>query len=241
MYRKYSIQFYKPVVHTEEANMKSNKKIVVLVALAALLAMISFATLAKGESVRLTQPRIGPVPESEWSDAQKKLLTPIKPAFKDGRVINIFTTLSRYPKLYESWMNFGMHVLQTSSLPARDREILILRIGWLCQSVYEFGQHTVVGKQAGLTDEEILRITKGPEAPGWSALDRALLRATDELHRDAFITDNTWKALSANYNENQLIDVIFTVGQYVLVSMALNSLGIQLDPGIPGFPVGSGK
>ena len=241
MYRKCSIQFYKPVVHTEEANMKSNKKIVVLVALAALLAMISFATLAKGESVRLKQPRIAPVEESNWSDAQKQLLTPIKPLFKDGRVINIFTTLSRYPKSYTSWMTFGSYILQGSSLPARDREILILRTGWLCQSEYEFGQHTVVGKQAGLNDEEILRITKGPDAPGWSASDKTLLRATDELHQDFFITDDTWKALSAQYNETQLVDVIFTVGQYTIVSMTLNSLGIQLDPGIPGFPIGSGK
>lgn len=219
------------------------KKIFVLVAMGTLFAMIGCATLPKGNeySTRLKQPRIAPVEESNWSDAQKQMLTPAKAAFKDGRVINIFTTLSRSPKLYQSWMGFGMYILQGSGLPARDREILILRIGWLCQSEYEFGQHTLVGKQAGLNDEEILRITKGPEASGWSASDKALLRATDELHREAFITEGTWKALAAHYNENQLLDVIFTVGQYNLVSMALNSLGIQLDPGVPGFPSGSVK
>ena len=212
----------------------------VLIIMSMALMMVSTPVFGE-ERMRLAQPRLQPLAESEWDENQAKLLTPLKKHFKDGKVINIFTTLARHPKLMGSWMPFATHILQTSTIPAREREILILRIGWLCRSEYEFGQHTLIGKQAGLTDEEILRITKGPDAAGWSEFDAALIRATDELHRDAFISDMTWQALAVNFNEKQLLDLIFTVGEYNLVSMALNSAGIQLDPGIPGFPEGAGK
>lgn len=185
--------------------------------------------------VRLRDPRIAPLGEQQWTEQQQKLLAPLK---QDGRVINIFSTLVRHPILFERWGGFGNYVLREQSLPPRDREILILRIGWLCQSEYEFGQHTLIGKGVGLTDEEILRITKGPDDPGWRRFDAALIRATDELHKDAFITDATWKVLAERYNEKQFMDVIFTVGQYNMVSMALNSLGIQRESGVPSFPKG---
>lgn len=184
--------------------------------------------------VRLKEPRIAPLTEQQWTEQQQKLLAPVKQA--TGKVINIFSTIVRYPTLYERWMPFAAYILAEQSLPPRDREILILRIGWLCQSEYEFGQHTLVGKSTGLKDEEILRITKGADDPGWSKFDAALIRATDELHKDAFVTDTTWKTLAEKYNEKQLMDIIFTVGQYNLVSMALNSLGVQREPGVPGFP-----
>jgi alkylhydroperoxidase family enzyme len=132
-----------------------------------------------------------------------------------------------------------LYVLQEQTLPDRDREILILRIGWLCQAKYEFGQHTLAGKRVGLTDEEILRITKGPDEPGWSTFDAALVRVVDELYYDSIISDATWKVLSEGYNEKQLMDVIFTVGDYNMVSWALNSFGVQLEKGVPGFPEGS--
>jgi 4-carboxymuconolactone decarboxylase len=120
-------------------------------------------------------------------------------------------------------------------LAPREREILILRIGWLCQAEYEWGQHVIFGKAAGLTDAEIERIKAGPEAPGWAPFDATLLRAVDELHKDAFISDKTWGALSERYNTEQLMDVVFAVGQYNLVSMALNTFGVQLDKGVKGF------
>ena len=92
------------------------------------------------------------------------------------------------------------------------------------------------GFTCDITDDEIRRITQGPDAPGWSPLESALLRAADELHADAFVSDATWSALKAHYTTEQLIDLVFTVGQYNLVSMALNTLGVQLDDGIAGFP-----
>jgi len=183
--------------------------------------------------MRLNQPRVAPLPESQWDDETRALL---EPPGQRTRVLNIFATLAHHPKLLKRWLVFGNHVLAKSTLAPREREIVILRVGWLCQAEYEWGQHVVIGRASGLGDAEIHRITEGPDAPGWSALDAALLRAVDELHADSMIGDATWKALSERLSTQQLLDLLFTVGQYRLVSMALNTLGVQLDPGVAGFP-----
>ena len=189
--------------------------------------------LAQTKSTRLTEPRLAPVAESEWTDEQRAILEPLA---RGGRLINIFPTLAHHPRLLERWLVFGGYILRENTLPPRDRELLILRTGWLCQAEYEFGQHTLIGKGAGLTDADIRRITTGPGATGWSKKEQALLRAADELRADAFITDATWDDLAQHYTTQQLMDLVFTVGQYNLVSMALNTLGVQLDEGVPGFP-----
>jgi len=93
-----------------------------------------------------------------------------------------------------------------------------------------------MGREAGLTDAEIARVIEGADAAEWDALDATLLRAADELHADAFVSDQTWAALAERYSQEPLMDVVFAVGQYHLVSMALNSFGVQLEPGTPGFP-----
>ncbi|MFX1575152.1 MAG: carboxymuconolactone decarboxylase family protein [Promethearchaeota archaeon] len=150
--------------------------------------------------------------------------------------LNIMKTLGNYSKLYNRWRVFGNHILYKSSLPLREKEILILRIGWLCNAEYEWAQHSEIGKRASLTEEEILRIREGPDAEGWSSFDALLLRAVDELYVDSFISDNTWNELAKTYDTHKLMDLIFTVGQYNLVSMVLNSLGLQLEEGMKGFP-----
>ena len=186
---------------------------------------------------RLKKPRLDPLAESEWTQRQANFLNPLKNS--SGKVLNVFATLARHPKLVEDYSPFVWYILREQTLPAREREILILRIGWLCKAEYEFGQHTIVGKGAGLTDEEILRITRGPDEPGWSEPEAALLRAADELFHEAIIADATWKILSRHYDEKQLMDVVFTVGQYNMVSWMLNSFGVQLEEGVPGFPEGA--
>jgi len=191
--------------------------------------------VSRRKPIRLSEPRIPPQDESEWDDEVKVLLRGNKKSSK-AYIPNVIKTIVRHPKLFKRWRVFGNHVLFKSSLPAREREILILRIGWLCQSEYEWGQHVVIGKQAGLNDEEIKKITTGPDTPGWNPFDASLLRAVDELYTDAFISDSTWKKLSERYDTHQLMDLIFTVGQYNAVSMVLNTLGVPLDEGIKGFP-----
>jgi alkylhydroperoxidase family enzyme len=221
--------------------MKYQKSIFIAVCIVFVFTLVGWISVQKGtkKPYRLKEPRLAPLTEAEWSDEQTRLLTPYKR--EDGSILNVMTTLAHHPKLLEHFMTFAMYVLQEQTLPDRDREILILRIGWLCQAKYEFGQHTFMGKSVGLTDEEILRTTKGPDDPGWSKFDAALVRAVDELYYDAIISDATWKVLSEGYNKKQLMDVIFTVGDYNLVSWALNSWGVQLEKGVPGFPKGSKK
>jgi 4-carboxymuconolactone decarboxylase len=179
----------------------------------------------------MTAPRIAPVtdPSPEVVELYDKggLRAP------DGTTLNIFATLAHHPALLRRWMVFATHVLSKNSLTPRDRELLILRVGVRCNAPYEFGQHHVIAQRCDITVEEIERVKVGPDDPAWSAFDAHLLRAVDELHDDSRISDATWAGLAERYSAEQMLDVIFTVGNYHLVSMALNSCGVQLDDGIP--------
>ncbi|HWO02290.1 MAG TPA: carboxymuconolactone decarboxylase family protein, partial [Blastocatellia bacterium] len=106
---------------------------------------------------------------------------------------------------------------------------------WLCRAEYEWGHHVAIGKQAGLIDDDIKRIAEGPNASGLDPFEALLLRAVDELHANTVIGDSTWQALAERYNTQQLMDLLFAAGQYKLVSMVLNSLGVQLEEGFEGF------
>ena len=178
--------------------------------------------------MRLEKPRVELLSDDQISPELNEQL--------EGRALNIFRTLAHHPKLIKAWLPFGTYLLSDSTLPARDREIAILRVGWLCQSGYEWGQHVVIGKKAGLSDEDVDRITEGADAEGWSAAESALLQATDELHNDSFVSDGSWAALGKHYSTQQLMDFVFTVGQYHMVSMALNTFGVQLEAGVKGLP-----
>ncbi len=184
--------------------------------------------------MRLTQPRVQPLETEDWDEATQEIM---KPFVARGRIFNIFKTLAHHPSLMKRWMVFANHVLGKSTLAVRERELLILRIGYLCQAGYEWGQHVLIARQAGMSDEEIRSAKTGPDTRGLSVLDRLLLVATDELHADAHVSDATWEGLSQLLTTHQLIDLVFTVGQYNLVSMALNSFGVQLDEGLPGWDV----
>lgn len=183
--------------------------------------------------MRLSEPRLEPLTVETAEGESKAQLE--RAEARGGPVLNITRTLAHYPELSSAWGRFARHVLWESSLPPRERELVILRTGWLCRSGYEFGQHRRIGIEAGLTAEEVERVKEGPDADGWSPLERKLLRAADELHGDSFVSDETWAALSEDYDARQLMDVVFAAGQYALVSMALNTFGVQLEPGTPGF------
>jgi 4-carboxymuconolactone decarboxylase len=179
----------------------------------------------------MSTPRIAPVtdPSPEVVELYEKggLRAP------GGQPLNIFATLAHHPALLRRWLVFATHVLAKNTLSPRDRELLILRVGVRCDSKYEFGQHHVIAQRSDITVDEIERVKAGPDDPAWSAFDAAIIRAADELHDDSRISDATWAVLAERYSTEQLLDVVFTVGQYHLVSMALNSCGVELDEGIP--------
>jgi 4-carboxymuconolactone decarboxylase len=186
-----------------------------------------------GVPTRLTHPRIDPAAEASWTTEEREFLAPIK---KDrGYVPNVYATMARDPAMYRRWIGFARHILRESSLPAREREMLICRTAWLASGEFEWAAHTRIAKQNGLTDAEIARLVAEPDAPGWSAADATLVHAVDELHYDAFLSDPTWKALAARFDTPQLMDLVFTVGSYKMLAMALNSFGTQLDVDMVGF------
>jgi len=180
--------------------------------------------------MRLSRARIAPVDPAALTEDQRASLAP----FGDrGPIFNIFLTLAHAPKALTAFLGWGNYVLsRRNQLGVREREIAILRTGFLCRSGYEFAQHVVIGKQVGLTDAEVAAIKAGPAGATWSEADRALLRAADELHRDQFVTDATWTELGRHFDERQCMDLVFTIGQYTQVSMMLNTFGVQLDDGL---------
>ena len=180
---------------------------------------------------RPSSPRIPPFPAGERDAESRVLIDSIGSSATD----NTFDTLARHPNLLRQWMPFTIALAVTGVLPPRLREFGILRTGWLCRSEYEWGQHAVLARRVGISDEEIARVKSGPEATGWTELERAMLRAVDELHSDACVTDDTWTVLAAHLDERQLIEVPMLVGQYHIVSFTLNTLGIQREPGLAGF------
>src|SRR5258705_2709676 len=160
--------------------------------------------------MRLTTPRIPPVAAEKWTEEQREIVAPMQAR---GRTINIFRTMITHPAAAKAFLVWGGYILgRKSTLPPREREIVILRTGFLCRSGYELTQHVPIGRRAGLTDDEIARIKLGADAPGWSEADAALLPATDDLHREQFITEPVWAELARHFQERQRMDMVFTAG-----------------------------
>ena len=179
--------------------------------------------------MRVSKPRIPPLEAGAATDEQKALTERLR---RGEAVPNIYRTLANHPLAMTAFLSWGGYILGGgNTLAPRERELAIVRTGWLCRAGYEWVAHVRIGKTAGLTDDEIERVKTGSSAPGWSAADRAILQAAEELHADQFVTDPTWAALGAHFSREQQMDLVYTVAQYTQVSMILNSFGIQLDAG----------
>jgi alkylhydroperoxidase family enzyme len=162
-------------------------------------------------------------------------MPPGRPGHNDGRPLNIFRTLGHHPDLLRAFTRFGNVLLNHGTLPARSRELVVLRVGWRGGSPYEFGQHTLIGRAVGVTDDEVRRLA-APGYDGWSDDDATLLRLADELCADDRVGDATWAALAARWSRAELLELLVLAGYYRLVCGLLNSTGVQLEPGTPGWP-----
>lgn len=181
------------------------------------------------------KPRIDPVAEP---DAEvREIITSVLAS--DGRPLNVLATVGRHPKLLKRFNLLGGFLLNKGSIPPREREVVILRVGANAHSEYEFGQHTVIGRACGLTEVEIAALVHDPDAHQWSDADRDLIAMVDELHGDDCVSDATWSNLAARWTDEQLVELLVLAGFYRLVSGFLNSAGVQLDDGVPGFPPGT--
>lgn len=184
--------------------------------------------------MRLSEPRVRPLSNEALTPEQAEVLAPLGDGgvIPAGPILNIFRTMAHAPKALKAFLTWGNYILSRhNDLPPREREIVILRTGWLCKSGYEWTQHAAIGLRCGLTQAEIAMLKAGPDA-GWRAADAALIRAADELNADHFVTGATWAALLAHFSEKQAMDVVFTAAQYTQVCMMLNTFGVQLEPGV---------
>jgi 4-carboxymuconolactone decarboxylase len=182
----------------------------------------------------MTSARMEPLSNDEMDSETREI---VQRSGMGGKTLNIFATLAHHPKLLKRWLVFGAHVLGKSTLSPRERELLILRTGWRCGSAYEWGQHVVIGRAAGVTDDDIARLTEVPASNAWSEHDALLVRAADELFDDRTLSDSTYAALASRFNEQQILDLLFAVGQYQLVSTVLRSLGVERDDGVTDAPM----
>ena len=209
-------------------------------------------------------PRIPPLRVEEFSDdltrivlqmiavntaidaRAKEELTDLLPAGRDARtaaqqleqlqnISEIVLTMLRHPELFMRQTEIGVQLLGQGTLSARDRELAVLRIGWLCQAPYEWGEHVHIARKVGLDSADIERITQGSQAPGWSEHERAILCAVEELYADAMISDATWAILSKQLDERQLIELPIVIGQYQTVAYYQNSLRLRLHEGNLGL------
>lgn len=180
--------------------------------------------------------RIPPLPREEvlqqaldcWSEMRTNYGgTPVTMADAD-KIPTIFFTMLRCPDLWMALSEMTMSLTGKASMSRRDSELVILRVGWLCQAPFEWGEHVIKGKEVGITDAEIEQIIEGPTAEGWSEYESALMQAVDELHENAMISDATWDVLAKTMSEAELIELPVLVGQFTTIAYSQNSLRLSL-------------
>ena len=182
-------------------------------------------------------PRILAVPNEELDEASVELVNTIRASAGAGAVTVVpdyMRTVIKHPEIFRCQMEMGTVLFQGRISP-RERELAILRIGWLCQAPYEFGQHVNISKRYGVTTEEIERAVEGSAAPGWTEHEAAILRGVEELLEDKAVSDDTWNVLAKSWDEAQLIEFPMMVGQYVATAFVQNTLRIRLEPDNPGL------
>jgi alkylhydroperoxidase family enzyme len=172
--------------------------------------------------------RLSPLPAEEWDDAARHAVSMMLPEERrnpDGAG-TLMSTLVRHPKLTRAYLKFSTYVLYGSTLPPRIRELVILRVAHRRDCAYEWTHHVQMSGDAGLTDADIEAAQTGQSA---NTFDSAVLRAVDELDEKSNISDQTWAALGERLDERQLMDLVFTTGNYIALAMALNTFGVEVE------------
>jgi enoyl-CoA hydratase len=170
------------------------------------------------------QPRIRPVDDPDAEQAEllsKTLLT------KDGRPLNLFATLAHHPRLLKRFNVLGGFFLSHGELPARERELVILRVAARTGSEYEYAQHVVIGQQVGLSAQEMEQV-RGP-LDVWPEDDRTLLRFVDEMIDSDGAAVTTWEALCSRYPDDQMMEMSLLVGFYRMLAGFLLVIGVQVE------------
>lgn len=164
--------------------------------------------------------RLQPLPADQWDEATRQALS----AMREADSNNALSTLAHHPALAKAFLRFNVHLLVSSTLPARIRELAILRVAHRRQCAYEWSHHERMAKEEGITDDQIAALKRGEAA---DAFDQVVITGVDELDEKSELSDQTWAALGDRLNDQQRMDFVFTVGCYALLAMAFNSFGIQ--------------
>ncbi len=183
------------------------------------------------QAYRLSTPRVPPLALADMHpDIQEMLQRP--GGFEHGQVLNVFATLAHHPALLKRWSPLANHLLFKSTLPARERELVIMRAGWMAGCAYEWGQHVPIAeKDCRFTEVEFRAIAVGSEDPLWNRGESALLAMAEQLYTQQFIPDDVWNTLVDRYDVRQILDAVFTACNYTTLAWALNVMGVQLDQG----------
>ena len=182
-------------------------------------------------------PRILAVPDAEVDAESRRIVDEIRAAAGAGPTVEIpdyMRTMIKHPGIFRCQMEMGT-VIFNGLIPKRERELAVMRIGWLCGAPYEWGEHVDIGKRYGVTDAEIAMVIEGAAAEGWNEHDRAILKAVDELLDNKAISGATWDILAKSWNEAQLLEFPMMVGQYVATAFIQNSVRIRLAEDNPGL------
>ncbi len=179
------------------------------------------------------QYRIPKLPREEWTDEAREVFAfwGEPNAWEEGSKTEIMNVMGNHPRLAMIYNQWGKHFLMHNSLATRQLEMIILRVSWRTKSVYEWHNHVGYGINAGLTLDDIAAIRDFPAGHTWSEEDAAILQAVDDLLDNHNVSDATWAALAKTLNKHQLMDLVFTIGQYVMTSWALSSFGVPIEGG----------
>jgi alkylhydroperoxidase family enzyme len=153
-----------------------------------------------------------------------------------GEPAGTIAALAHAPNLMGPFLGWAAELALNGTLPKRDHELLAMRASYNCRSEFEWGEHAQFCRREGMTDVEIDRIAAGPDAAGWEAHESALLRAADDLHASSTISEDTWSVLASHYDAGQLVEALYVVGQYTMLSFVANALGISGPPSLDRLP-----
>jgi AhpD family alkylhydroperoxidase len=144
--------------------------------------------------------------------------------------VRLFLVLGRHRRLFAGWLHFAGRLMPGGLLPRRETELVILRVARLCGSAYELAHHERLARAAGLDQADLCRVAEGPGADGWSARERAVLRAVDSLHGERDLDDATWAELGRHLGERERIELCLLVGHYEMLATVIRALRIEPDP-----------
>jgi 4-carboxymuconolactone decarboxylase len=193
---------------------------------------------ARQEQVLGKPQRIEPLKQEDFDDEARALVITVRESLglsEHSVMPEAFGTMLKHPGLYRCQMEMGVQLLGKGALNARERELAVLRVGWLCRAPYEWCQHVDIAKRYGVTVEEIERATRGSSAPGWTEHEAAIVRGVEELLGDQSIADDTWNVLARTWTERQLLEFLAVVGYYVSIAYSQNALRMRLMPGKKGL------